>query len=180
MKSRLLGLLVVLILAGRVVAAENFYEKLTPEQRRAAGIEALTPEQQAALSALADHWATARAEPAITEARQQAAAEAKSAAKAAAKAEVEAEQKARIGLAPKADAAEEVIRSRIVGTFRGWGPGKSIELENGQVWVTDRYTESRYFSPRENTEVELRAATFGTWKLYLQPDGLWVRVKRVK
>lgn len=180
MKSRLLFLLAVLVVARPVVAAENFYEKLTPEQRRAAGIDTLTPEQQAALSALADRWATARVEPALTEARQQAAAEAKSAAKAAAKAEFEAEQKARVGLTPKSDAPEEVIRSRIVGTFRGWGPGRSIQLENGQVWVADRYTESRYFKPRENTEVELRPSTSGSWKLYLMPDGLWVRVKRIQ
>jgi len=179
------ALVVFCVLVASAAARESFWQSLTPEQRARAGVEQLTAEQQAVLDALAERYAATQSEHAVTSARQKAIAEVKAVAKAEAKAEVkaelEAEKKASVGLAPKPGAPEaDVIRSRLAATFRGWGPNTSFRLENGQVWVADRYAESRYFPPRENAEVEIRPATFGTWKLYLLPDGLWVRVKRVQ
>ncbi|MBI2512646.1 MAG: hypothetical protein HYV96_11755 [Opitutae bacterium] len=173
------------VLVAGAFARESFWQSLTPEQRAKAGLENLTSEQQAALDALAERYVSQESEHAVHHAREKAIAEVKATAKAEAKAEVkaefEAEKKASIGLAAKPAAGDaETIRSRIAGTFREWGPNTSFRLENGQVWTADRNSESRFFGARENVEVEIRPASFGTWKLFLMPEGLWVRVKRVE
>lgn len=173
------------VLVASAVARESFWQSLTPEQRAKAGLENLTDEQRAALDALAANYVTQETDHAVTYARQKAIAEvkavAKEEAKAEVKAEIEAEKKASVGLAAKSSApAADVIRSRIAGAFRAWGPNTTFRLENGQVWIAERNAESRFFGARENAEVEIRPSSFGTWKLTLLPDGLWVRVKRVQ
>lgn len=171
------------VLVASVWAKDSFWDRLTPEQRAKAGLENLTPEQRAALDVLADDYASRESTHAVVKAREQAIAEtkavAKAEAKAAAKAEMEAEKKARVGLQEKPD-ANEVIRAKLIGTFRAWGPGAVFALENGQIWIADKGTEERFFGRRDNVEVEIRPSTFGTWKLFLQPEGLWIRVKRIK
>lgn len=173
------------LLVASAFASESFWQSLTPEQRARAGLENLTPEQQAALDALAERYVSQQTDHAVTHAREKAIAEVRAVAKAEAKAEVkaelEAEKKANLGLAPKPAAADtETIHARIAGNFRGWGPGTTFRLDNGQVWVADSSAETRFFGLRENAEVEIRPAPFGTWKLYLVSEGLWVRVKRVQ
>ena len=171
MKRSLLLLLALGAAAGLSASVtEKFYEHLTPEQRRAAGIENLTEEQRAALSALADQWVQAKAEPAISAARAKAVAEVRE--------EAKAEKKKKLGFSDT-PTADDVIRSRISGPFRGWGKGTLFRLENGQSWVVED-SDSRFFPKRDGAEVEIRPAAFGTWKLYLLPEGLWVRVKRVQ
>lgn len=173
--------LVFCVLVASVFARESFWQSLTPEQRAKAGLDSLTPEQQAALDALAERYASDQSEHAVHSAREKAIAEVKATAKAEVKAELEAEKRASVGLAPKVAVVDpEAVRSRIVGTFRAWGPNTTFRLENGQVWVADRGSESRFFGARENVEVEIRPASFGTWKLFLLSDGLWIRVKRVQ
>lgn len=169
------------VLVASAFARESFWQSLTPEQRARAGLENLSEEQRAALDVLAERYVETQTDRVVHYAREKAIAEAKEEAKAEAKAQLAAEQKANVGLAPKPAAPEaDVIRSRLVGKFRGWGPGTSFQLENGQLWTADRHAESRYFPARENVEVEIRPASFGTWKLFLLPEGLWVRVKRVQ
>lgn len=183
MKLRLLVLVALAAVVVHGTENEKFYDRLTPEERRAAGIDQLTPEQQAALSVLAERWAQAKSEPAVTAARQQAIAEVKAVAKeearAAAKAELEAEKKARVGLADK-KSEPDLIHAKLLGTFRAWGPGAVFPLENGQIWMAEKNTEERFFGRRDDVEVEIRPSAFGTWKLTLLPDGLWIRVKRIK
>ena len=118
---------------------------------------------------LADRGAAEKAEPAESRARAETAA--------AVRAQAQAEEKKALGFAKKA-AADDAIRTRIAGAFRGWGKGTVFQLENGQSWVVED-SEARYFPKRDNPEVELKPSTFGSWKLYLLPEGLWVRVKRV-
>lgn len=171
MKRRLPLLLALGLAAGLPASVtERFYEHLTPEQRRAAGIENLTQPQRAALSALADEWVQAKAEPAIMAARAKAVAEVRE--------EAKAEKKKKLGFVD-APSPEDVIRTRIAGPFRGWSKGTIFRLDNGQTWVVED-NDSRYFPKREAAEVEIRPSSFGTWKLYLLPEGLWVRVKRVQ
>ncbi len=171
MKRSLLLLLALGLAAGLSASVtEKFYEHLTPEQRRAAGIENLTEQQRAALSALADEWVQAKAEPAITAARVKAVAEVRE--------EAKAEKKKKLGFTDT-PSPDDVIRTRIAGAFRGWGKGTLLRLENGQTWVVED-SDSRFFAKRDNPEVEIKPAAFGTWKFYILPEGLWVRVKRVQ
>lgn len=175
------AVVVFCVLVASAFARESFWQSLTPEQRAKAGLENLSPDQRAALDKLAESFVETWSRHVVHDVREKAIAEVKAEAKAEAKAELAAEQKSRVGLAPKPTAPEaDVIRSRLVGKFRGWGPSTSFQLENGQLWTADRHAESRYFPPRENVEVEIRPASFGTWKLFLLPEGLWVRVKRIQ
>ena len=151
-------------------AEKNFWDSLTPEQRAMAGVEALTEQQRAALNALANRYVETRTIHEVTAATDRARAEVR--------ATLEAEKKARVGF-DQAPAATDTIRTRITGEFRGWQKGTVLRLENGQTWVVDD-SDVRAFSVRRDAEVEIRPAAFGTWKLYLLPDGLWVRVRRVK
>lgn len=165
-------LFLVVAAAAPANVLERFYDHLTPAERRAAGIEHLSEEQRAALSVLADRWVEAKAEPVIVAERAKAVA--------AVREEAKIEAKKRLGF-EQAPTADDVIRSRVAGTFRGWGRGTIFRLENGQTWTVDPGSaDARYFAARENAEVEIRPASFGTWKLYILPEGLWVRVKRVR
>lgn len=172
------------VLVVSVCAKESFWDRLTPEQRAKAGLENLTPEQRAALDALAADYVASESGHAVTVAREKAIAETKAVAqaeaKAEAKAEIEREKKARVGLEEKRSPAADTIRAKLIGTFRAWGPGAVFPLENGQIWMAEKNSEERFFGRRDNVEVEIRPSSFNTWKLYLLPDGLWIRVKRIK
>jgi hypothetical protein len=170
MRTALIPFVLALGVSAPASVTGNFYGNLTPAQRSAAGIADLTPEQQAALSALADRWAAEKAEPAVAAASARAAAEVR--------AKVAEEERRQLGL-ERPPPADTVIRSRLAGPFRGWGKGTVFRLENGQSWVvTDN--DLRAFPRRDNPEVEIRPGGFGTWKLAILPEGLWVRVKRVE
>ena len=158
------------LLAATLVARESFWDSLTPAQRELAGIAQLNEQQRAALNALASQFVTAQSVHEVTAASQRARAEAM--------AQADAEQKSRLGFS-RAPSAKDVIRSRIVGEFRGWQAGTVFQLENGQTWIVEG-REARAFSLRRDPEVEIQPAAFGAWKLYVQPEGLWVHVKRVK
>lgn len=163
-------LLTGLALAGPADATEKFWQQLTAEERVAAGLDRLTPEQQAALDQLADRFATAGARRAADVAKAQA------------KIEVERtmqdREAARIGLTDD-KRAEEVVGSRLTGTFRGWS-GKSVfHLENGQTWVPDGPADTYVVSPQPGPAVEVRRSGFGGWKMFLVSNGRWVRVKRL-
>jgi hypothetical protein len=57
MKISLTWLLLGMLMTTVGAAETGFWGQLTPEERRAAGVEQLTPEQQAALDALAGRYA---------------------------------------------------------------------------------------------------------------------------
>lgn len=143
-----------------------------------------TPAQQAALDAAALRFAREGACQAVevvraetTEVVRQVRAQARAEAKAEAAVEVRGKKLAGAGLAARED--DEIIRTRIAGEFRGWKGQTVFTLENGQVWrQTDK--ENRFFPLRVNPEVELIPSKWVGWKLQLLPDGLWIRVKRVR
>jgi hypothetical protein len=181
------------------LAAESFLQQLSPEERHAAGLDALTPGQQQALDGLAERYAKEGAR--VTEVKVREETEAKvreetkvevakaheeakvevakvrEAAKAEAATELKQKETAKVGL-PDPEKENQVIKSRISGTFKGWSGRTLFRLENGQQWVQ---TDDQFYvvSSRPGPEVEIQHSSMGGWKLWVQPDGRWVRVKRV-
>ena len=202
MKLSALLLVLMFAMVARAAPPAGFCQQLTPEERRAAGVDQLSPAQQAALDQLADRFARQVREQAKQEVREEAKAEVreqvKREAREQAKTEVRAEVKqevreevkreltaerkvqaeARAGL-PSAD-NEAVIRTRIVGKFNGWSGDTVFQLANGQTWVQANSSDSLWLPAMENPEVELRTSKIGGWKLFLVDQGFWLRVRRVK
>jgi len=154
-------------------AGAGFWEQLSPEERNAAGVAQLTPEQTAALNGAVDHFTRATTEPLREQVRREAHAEARQAA--------EAEQKSRViataGL-PEADTGT-VVRARIVGAFDGWSGKTVFQLDNGQVWRQSNTNDSMWFPPQQDLEVEIRRNGLG-WKLRLIQRGAELYVRRLK
>lgn len=171
-------------------ADPGFWGQLTPEERRAAGLDQLTPQQQSALDALAGRYAREGARQVKEQAKQ----EMREEARAEARAEVTPEVRAEVTRELKADQkvheasqlglpAEDkpaVITSRILGRFNGWSGAAVFPLENGQTWVQANSGDRLWVPTMENPEVEIRSSKLGGWKLYLKGQDLWLRVRRVK
>lgn len=155
------------LLSGRLLAADSFWQQLSAEERQAAGLAQLTPEQQASLDQLAARFAREGSRVEVEKVRAETKAEVE---KQVAKRKVE-----RAGLEKDED---EVVKSRIVGKFNGWSGRTLFRLENGQQWVQSDASEKLWLPESAGPEVEIRASGFGGWKLSL-PGGRWVRVKRV-
>jgi|SRR6478736_5843118 len=189
-KLLVLALLGGLAITGR--AADSFVHQLTPEERHAAGLDQLTPAQQAALDQLAERYVKEGAR--VTEARVREEAQVEVAkaheetkvevakvreeTKVLVEAETKKQEAAKVGLTDT-KAALEIVRSKIKGEFEGWSGRTLFVLENGQQWVqTDKY--DLYVSPPgPGPEVEVRHSSTG-WKLFLMPGGgRWVHVRRV-
>ena len=74
---------------------------------------------------------------------------------------------------------EDGIESRIAGTFKGWEGRTLFKLENGQQWV--QVDGQVYIVPaRKGPDVEIVPSSLGGWKMWIQPEGRWIRVKRVQ
>lgn len=137
-------------------------ERMTPTERRATGINKLTPEELEALNAwLADQGIIvvkqAPAEPADRRGFRQRIADVFS---------DEGEQ-------------DTVITSRLVGTFDGWDGETVFELENGMVW---RQAETNLYTvrPVNNPEVVIRQGLFDRWRLQVKGYNKRLTVERVK
>lgn len=164
----LLGLIAILSTS---VLAADFWSRLTPAERREAGLEELTPGQRAALDRFAQRYAT--------EGARQAVEVAKTEAREAVEKEIKKSDEARVGLAsPKNQGGP--ISSRIAGTFKGWSGRTLFRLENGQTWVQVDATDVYWVPARPGPEVELQRSSLGGWKLVLVENGRWVRVRRVQ
>jgi len=162
------------VAAGAVLGDDRFSDRLTAEQRKAAGLDQLTPAQLAALDALV----SADRQQGAAQVRNQARAELREEVKAEVKAE--AKQQARAEVTKELQArreSEERIITRIAGPFNGWDGATVFKLENGQVW---RQSEPGvyYFKPMDSPAV-LIEKVYGGWRLYDQNGG-WVRVIRIK
>ena|ERR1700737_3827049 len=71
----------------------------------------------------------------------------------------------------------ELIKSKIVGNFKGYGPRTSFQLENGEVWrPTNDYVVAH--SSVESPNVVIYRDPFG-YKMFVEGAGT-IRVKRVK
>ena len=152
----------------------SFLDSLSPEQKKALGLDQLTAAQAAAVNAAIDQYKG----PADTKVLVQQAA-------AAAVAEYKAKQEpavvaqaVSIAKQKQDEARVEHFTTKIIGRFTGWGGRTLFALDNGQVWQQEG-SEVYYLSPVENPAVEFRKAPSGHFRLYL-PDGTWVTVKRVR
>jgi hypothetical protein len=183
MQTLLFGLALI---AGAAVARAGFWEQLTPAERRAAGLDRLTPEQQAALNRLAERYLHPGAAPVSEETRQAIREETKQEVREQVRAEVKQElqaegrKKAAAQAGLPAEESQTVIRTQLVGEFHGWSGATVFRLANGQVWVQSNSTD-RYWAPTmQNPEVEIRSSKLGGWKLYLMDKAVWLRVRRMK
>lgn len=167
------ALLAVLILPAQ--AAEDFWQHLTPDERKAAGFDQLSAEQRALIDRFARRFAEAQAGQTIPLVAEKAREEGRAEARAAAL----EQKKANLGLAPREDDETQVIRTRIKGDFRGWTGHTRFVLANDQVWQQDQ-SENRFFPLMVDPEVEIRPSRLGGWKMTLLKEGLWIRVKRVR
>jgi hypothetical protein len=156
------------------LATDDFWSQLTPEERAAAGLAGLNPEQRAALDRLAERYAREGARQAVTAASAQVREETK----AELEKEIQKRDEARAGRTMD-QIVPTTVRTRIAGQFKGWSGKTLFRLENGQVWVQTDNSDSYWIPPQPGPEVEVRQAGLGGWKLYVLPNERWVRVKRV-
>jgi hypothetical protein len=190
MKKSFLLALVFIFGSGAAIGQERFTERLTPEQRKAAGLDLLTAEQLAALDALVKMDRESGERRVVEKAKQEARQELREEVKAAVKEELKAEVKAEVAAQVKEQARDEVKREeeqrrvaetrvlgKIKGKFSGWSGNTVFELENGQKW-RQIGSEVYYVSPVDSPAV-LIEKVFGGWRLYDQQGG-WVKVVRIK
>ena len=77
----------------------------------------------------------------------------------------------------KAELEGESISSAVVSVDKDAYGKRIFELENGQVW---RQTESDHFRAKPGDVVEVRHGTFGSYKLSVDGESYWTRVRRVE
>ena len=162
----------VLLLGWAVVAPaqERFTDRLSAEEKKAVGLDLLSPEQVAALNALVHRDRQQGAVQVREQTQAELREEVKAQVKALAKVEVQQEQQ-------QARETETRVLSRILGKYSGWDGSTQFKLENGQIW---RQSEPGIFytKPLDSPAV-LIEKIFGGWRLYDQNGG-WVRVVRIK
>ena len=133
--KRIMGLL--LGTAALAWADMGLYQRMTAEERRAAGVDQMTAMQQAVLDG-----AAARVE---RENLGLAVATAKAETRAVVQAELNAKHEAEAARR-SSEANPTVIRARITGAFTGWTGHTVFNLDNGQVWAQTETRESVYMT----------------------------------
>src|SRR5258708_5407310 len=151
-----------LTLMARLAAADEFWQHLTPDERAAAGLEQLTPEQRAVLDKLAIRYAKEGVRRAVEVAKEKAKEEGRAEARAAA----QEKKKASIGLAPREDDETEVVRTHIQGDFHGWTGHTDFVLENGHRWQQVD-SDQRFFPKMVEPEEELLHSLVDGWSMSL-------------
>lgn len=76
------------------------------------------------------------------------------------------------------NAEAAVIRSRIVGEFRGWDGDTVFQLQNGQTW--QQRIGGRWFHRASEPEVEVRRNVLGYWELRIVDADRSVGVKPLR
>ena len=178
-KLLMIGLGAWLAVAG--FAADSFLQQLTPAERAAAGLDALTADQQAALNQLAARYAAEGSRAEVAKAREESQAEVakvRAETKTVVEQEVKKREESKFGLFGIKGHSES-IKSKLTGTFKGWTGRTLFALENGQQWVQSDPSDFYSVAAQPGPEVEIVQSGIGGWKLYLASNGRWVRVKRV-
>ncbi|WP_313917209.1 hypothetical protein [Tahibacter sp.] len=76
----------------------------------------------------------------------------------------------------KSASNDERVSSRIAGAFKGWSPGTTLTLENGQRW---RVADSSSLATRalDRPAVTIEPGSFGSWWLRVEGYNTAARVK---
>lgn len=167
-------------MAAATLAQEEFSRRLTPQERKAAGLDRLSREQLAVLDALVQRERQGGPAPVANLPAPAPAPEAPPVARATPTAAAsKPEQKTRLFGLP---AKEEVkaVTGTLVGEFRGWTGYTEFRLADGQVWVQTDHDDRREVTPRTNPQVKIEQAVFGDYKLTVEGSRIWVRVRRVQ
>lgn len=128
-------------------------QRFTPEQRRAAGLDLLSPAQLAELDRLLKE-----SQPALAK---------------AAPAPIVIEDNRFAGR------DEGEIRSNLVGTVSGWTPGTVFTLANGQQWQVLK-GEMTLRKPVSDSAIRVVPGVAGRWFLEVVPDLPKARVQRIR
>lgn len=169
---------------GCVLAQDRFSERLTTEERAAAGLYQLTPAQLATLDALVkkDHdraatLPTAAATAPTATAPETPVANTTPAETASPRPDAPAKRR-HFGL-PVRDETN-AIAGVLDGEFNGWHGATVFRLQDGQVWVQEDKTDVYDATPRANPKVNISKSMFGGYKLSVEGVPGWVRVRRIQ
>lgn len=161
----LLALVLLPSLAGAQTAYRDLEHRLSPEQLRQTGLDALTPAQLALLNRLLREDAEREA---------------------AAAPPAPAAVPAMAGAAPGRDdagllegAGDGPIRSRLLGDVAEWAPGTVFALENGQQWRVLKGS-LKLRKPMQAPAIVVVPGVSGRWFLQVDEDLPKARVQRIK
>jgi hypothetical protein len=73
--------------------------------------------------------------------------------------------------------SDDRVLSRIVGTFKGWRPGTTLTLANGQKWRVSDDSALTISRGLENPAVMVERGSFGSWWLQVEGYNTVARVK---
>lgn len=152
-----LALALLLATAAASVCAQSFSsleERMSLRDFESAGLQKLSPEELAFLN----RWLAERG---LTAPPTAAAAQAD-----------------RVGLAPERG-SEDAVRSRLLGSFRGWSGNTVFRLENGQVWQQTGGGALAGVS-LESPTVSIERGLFGAWYLRVEGYNSRAKVKRIE
>lgn len=177
-------------------AGQKFIDRLAESERAAIGLDAMTPEQRAALEAAVQRFAADLKHETASSARQEARLalteemdrrdelltqtrqeleETKSTLKerdSAIKASLL--NRAKVFLRPGTEVEYTKLESRLVKPFNGWRTGTLFQLESGQVW---QVVEGEYWVPAQpaGKKVAVVPGRFGSF--FLEIEGVRQRAK---
>jgi hypothetical protein len=207
--KRLLALFCVLTVSAWADGS-SFWTQLTPEERKAAGVDQLTPEQQSALDQLAQRFTKegarkevevvkaqaevetaaavkqARAEAvaektaAIKQAREEAKAEAKEAARKAREEAKEEAHKKKLANAGLAARDDDEVIKTRILGRFHGWEGHTIFTLENGQVWQQTNPDLKFFPGLTDPEIELIPSSWAGWKLMIVSEGLWCKVKRIK
>ena len=77
----------------------------------------------------------------------------------------------------KAGVPNNTVVSRIVGNFKGWGPGTTLSLQNGQKWQVADDSSLSIFKPLDSPQVTIKPGMVGGWIMKVQGYNTSAQVK---
>lgn len=63
----------------------------------------------------------------------------------------------------KGGVPNNTVVSQIAGSFKGWGPGTTLTLQNGQKWRVADASSLSIYKPLDNPEVTIKPGMVGGW-----------------